>query len=219
MGIIAGMSRTPRGINSINLILDHASRLFLSNGYRSTTVEQIARAANLSKGAVYFHFKDKAALALHLLQRAEEQLDTAIATASECDNPQDALVRFLHQRSLLAQQRPDYWLLTIMLSVELAGSRSLIETNVKKVYERLDNFLEELISDGVSLGLFTSELPAKEQAAIIVATHDGMLMQWRRRGRQLKGKHLVRAMRRSVLLGLGARLTDQEKSPAEAVPS
>jgi hypothetical protein len=87
----------------------------------------------------------------------------------------------------------------------------VIETRVKKVYQRLDTFLEQLIADGMEQGLFTAELPAKEQAAIIVATHDGMLMQWRRRGKQLKGEYLVRAMRRSVLLGLGAELAVEEK--------
>ncbi len=205
------MPPTPRGINSVNLILDHASRLFLSNGFRSTTVEQIARAADLSKGAVYFHFEDKAALALRLLQRAEEQLEEAIAVAMAGSQAQDCLVRFLHQRSLLARLRPDYWLLTAMLSVELAGSKTVIETRVKKVYQRLDSFLEQLVAEGMEQGLFTAELPAKEQAAIIVATHDGMLLQWRRRGKQLKGEHLVRAMRRSVLLGLGAELAVEEK--------
>ena len=205
------MTRTVRGINSLNLILDHASREFLANGYRGTTVDQIARNAGLSKGAVYFHFKDKAALALRLLQRAEEQLRDAIAEADTGPDPQDRLVRFLHQRSLLGQQRPDYWLLTVMLSVEFAGTGSPIERRVRGVYQRLQAYLEALISEGVAAGQFTAALPVAEMAAIIVATHDGMLLQWLRREKDLDGAHLVRAMRTSVLGGLGVTQTRGEE--------
>ncbi len=216
--MIFGMARTPRGINSIHLVLDHASRLFLINGYRNTTVEQIARDAKLSKGAVYFHFPDKAALALRLLQRADEQLLDAITEAQRGTNPKDQLVRFLHQRSLLGQQRPDFWLLTVMFSVEFAGTDSTIEARVRRIYGRLQEFLETLIRQGAQEGLFDAELPAAEQAAIIVATHDGMLLQWLRRSRELDGEQLVRAMRRSVLRGLStaAEVAGDPQAPRRA---
>jgi AcrR family transcriptional regulator len=36
-----------------------AERLFRKNGYRGTSIDQIARAARVTKGAVYFHFDSK----------------------------------------------------------------------------------------------------------------------------------------------------------------
>ena len=36
-----------------------AERLFSENGYRSTTLTQIANEAGLSRGAIYWHFRDK----------------------------------------------------------------------------------------------------------------------------------------------------------------
>jgi AcrR family transcriptional regulator len=39
---------------SMELLLEAALRLFVSQGYRSTNLEQIAGAAQLTKGAVYF---------------------------------------------------------------------------------------------------------------------------------------------------------------------
>lgn len=202
--MIRAMTRTARGINTVNLILDHASRRFLANGYRATTVEQIAKDASISKGAVYFHFKDKAALAVRLVQRADEQLQDAMADAMQGRDPQDQLIRFLHRRSLLGQERPVYWLLMLMLSVELAGSGDALDAQIQKTYRRLQNYLEELIRAGVAAGQFTSELPVPELAAIIVATHDGMLLQWSRGWKHLNAEQLLRAMRRSVLNGLGA---------------
>lgn len=43
-------------------ILSAAESLFARQGYDSTTIDQIARAAGLTKGAVYYFFKSKAEL-------------------------------------------------------------------------------------------------------------------------------------------------------------
>jgi AcrR family transcriptional regulator len=43
-------------------IIAAARRLFLSGGFVSTSIDDVASAANVSKGAVYHHFDDKQAL-------------------------------------------------------------------------------------------------------------------------------------------------------------
>lgn len=45
-----------------NAILDAAERLFYERGVSATALEQIAKAASVTRGAVYWHFKDKNAL-------------------------------------------------------------------------------------------------------------------------------------------------------------
>ncbi|HSH04817.1 MAG TPA: helix-turn-helix domain-containing protein [Anaerolineae bacterium] len=54
-------------------ILDAASDLFAHYGYDKTTVSDIARAAGVSKGAIYLHFESKDALFEGLLIREMEQ--------------------------------------------------------------------------------------------------------------------------------------------------
>src|SRR5262245_48343606 len=43
-------------------ILDSAERLFLEKGVTNTSLEQIAKAAGVTRGAVYWHFANKAHL-------------------------------------------------------------------------------------------------------------------------------------------------------------
>ena len=43
----------------------------MSKGYRSTDLEQIAGAADLTKGAVYFYFGSKEAVLIELLNRVQ----------------------------------------------------------------------------------------------------------------------------------------------------
>jgi len=42
-----------------NAILDAAERVFYKHGVACTSMEQIARAAHVTRGAIYWHFKDK----------------------------------------------------------------------------------------------------------------------------------------------------------------
>src|SRR5687768_15678053 len=44
---------------SVEGLLMAARALFVSQGYRHTTVDEIALAAHLTKGAVYFYFRNK----------------------------------------------------------------------------------------------------------------------------------------------------------------
>lgn len=50
-------------------ILDAAERVFFARGYAGTTVEQIAEAAQLSKGTIYLYFDSKEALYTGIVMR------------------------------------------------------------------------------------------------------------------------------------------------------
>lgn len=61
-------------------ILDAALSLFVEQGYAHTTVAQIAKAAGVSKGAVYLYFPSKQAVLEGLVQRAVQPVKaTALA--------------------------------------------------------------------------------------------------------------------------------------------
>lgn len=50
-------------------LLASAHRLFVDKGYRGTTMDDIARQANLTKGALYFHFRSKEEMLEALMAR------------------------------------------------------------------------------------------------------------------------------------------------------
>ncbi len=59
-----------RKARTVAAILDAAGRLFQEKGLQRTTIEEIARLADVSVGSVYGHFKSKEALYLELTERA-----------------------------------------------------------------------------------------------------------------------------------------------------
>lgn len=62
------MKNKPREIRYIE-ILNAAERCFSEKGLRNTTIDDIASEANLTKGGVYWHFKNKRELYIALIEK------------------------------------------------------------------------------------------------------------------------------------------------------
>ncbi len=78
-------------------ILREAMRLFLQNGYRHTTVDEIARAVGMPTSGIYRYFPGKADILTALFRRAADRLsaDTAVILAAHAD-PATALNMLVH---------------------------------------------------------------------------------------------------------------------------
>lgn len=70
-------------------LLDAAELLFQAQGVSQTTLQQIAQQAGATRGAIYWHFKDKADIFNAMMERVILPLEAApkSATASFTDDP------------------------------------------------------------------------------------------------------------------------------------
>lgn len=185
-------------------ILACALDLFVKNGYRGTTIDQIAAKAELTKGAIYFYFKTKDAIMLRLLDQAEENVVDPIAEHLAGAGPgADAkLVRFIHSQSKLGVTSPQQVLLLILVSIEFCGTASEIELRVKAIYERMYRHIEAIIEQGQREGTFRSDISCSDMTSIVMAAHDGLLVEWYRHQREAGGKSLANGLRATLLNGL-----------------
>lgn len=212
-------TNSKRRAHSINAVLGAAQHLFVSLGYHGTTVDQIAQRAGLTKAAIYFYFDDKRSLLNALIDRIEEQVYRPLCedlNRSEV-SAGDRLVGFLHRQAESGGRDTEMLLLPVVMSKEFSGSGDPAEKRVQALYDRIYAAIERMVADGQRSGEFATHAPPGEQASVIVAVHDGMLLEWLRRGRggKLDGQALVRAMRLTVLEGirnhLGGTGTDSDK--------
>ncbi|WP_447044537.1 TetR family transcriptional regulator [Vreelandella sp. H-I2] len=82
-------------------ILDAAETTFLAQGVSRTTLAHIAEAAGVTRGAIYWHFEDKAALFNALLERVRIPLDEIVDDAAlRLGATPIACLREIAQRSL-----------------------------------------------------------------------------------------------------------------------
>ena len=73
------MARNKHPEQTVKLILDTASRLFLQKGYDKTTLQDIIDATKLSKGAIYHHFASKEAILIAVADRMGEHNTAVLA--------------------------------------------------------------------------------------------------------------------------------------------
>lgn len=182
-------------------LLGAALRLFVSQGYRATNLEQISGAAKLSKGAVYFYFRSKEAVLLELLRSVERiVVDRAVARVMEVGpRATDKLVAYLHYQAGLGISHRDEVLLLILMSLEFKEREGPVLSFIDQLNQRQRQLIEDLVRSGQRAGEFRADLHARELAAIVLAINDGTFLEWFRRSKTLDGPELVRALRAAVL--------------------
>ncbi|MBV7433637.1 TetR/AcrR family transcriptional regulator [Cardiobacteriaceae bacterium TAE3-ERU3] len=80
-------------------LLEAALKLFDEQGYEKTTLADIAKAAGVTRGAFYWHFKNKSELFNELSERHianfREQLNTIVNQVNTWDHLAEILINFL----------------------------------------------------------------------------------------------------------------------------
>lgn len=77
-------------------VLQVARRLFEDQGFAATTIDEVAQQARVSKGAVYYHFADKAMLFEAVFRNRQERLVQAVTLAAgQQEQPWDRLIAAL----------------------------------------------------------------------------------------------------------------------------
>ncbi len=190
----------------MELLLEAALRLFVSQGYRSTNLEQIAGAAQLTKGAVYFYFRSKETVLLELLKRVQRTVvETAIEVAEAAGaNPRDRMVAYVHYQAGLGITHRDEVLLLILMALEFKEREGDVQAFVTAIYARQCSFIEKLVQSGQKAGVFRRDVPARELASVVIGINDGTFLEWYRRSSVLDGRNLVKALRSLILGGLDA---------------
>jgi AcrR family transcriptional regulator len=102
-------SQADRRAATVGAILLEARRLFTQHGFEATSIDDIAEAAGVAKGAVYHHFASKEAV----FQRVLEDVQAAIASAPvppQALAPRDAVEQIAAAtlRYLLAASEPEF---------------------------------------------------------------------------------------------------------------
>src|SRR6266550_672718 len=72
-----------------NRILDTAEKVFLKKGVSRTSLENIADAAKLTRGAIYWHFDNKTDLFDAMMERISLPMEEMVERDGELDDPLD----------------------------------------------------------------------------------------------------------------------------------
>lgn len=132
-----------------------ALELFLARGYASTRMEDVARAAGVSKGAIYLHFPNKEAL-FHAVIRegVVARVEEAEATvAAHRGSARDLLDRLMHGVLLDFWGSPSSGIPKLMIA-EARAFPELARDYFESVSLRARELMERILQRGVDDGEF-----------------------------------------------------------------
>ncbi|MDQ2066006.1 TetR family transcriptional regulator [Xinfangfangia sp. CPCC 101601] len=154
-------------------ILLAAEDLFSRQGVANTSLDQIARKAGVTRGAIYWHFKDKTevlqALRVKFRPPQDELTEQALAVSTE-----DVFVVF--ERSALAfltlfasdQSRQRIYKILSTLPVDASDPESMEAWNV----------MLHLAKRADATGILSEDLAPEEAALMLASLLNGLLNQW-----------------------------------------
>lgn len=196
------MGRRQSSEASIEKIELAALRLFSDKGYSNTSLEEVATCAGFTKGAVYYYFKTKEAVLVHLLEviRARSIERTAEAVLAKDETAVERLVRFVTMQTKWGQEYPDDLAVIILSSIQSMNIGVAIKEAVNKYYSVMQSMLEQIFKDGIKSGELPHDFDVQSAVLTNMARHDGNMLLWHRSGRDpVVGRVLAKAAKNSVL--------------------
>ncbi len=165
-----------------DLILDAAERVFLRRDVARTALQEIAEEANLTRGAIYWHFQNKADVFDAMLQRVTLPMVTRLKSQpqAESDNPLG------HLRQIIAQAfHQTVHDLQVRRVFEIASYRveygdDLQAVRDRHIAERADRMLDlsKHLALAQTLGQLPAQMHAQHAAVGLHALLDGLMANW-----------------------------------------
>ncbi|MBX3201148.1 MAG: TetR/AcrR family transcriptional regulator [Labilithrix sp.] len=158
-------------------VLDAAVRVLAKQGIASTSVQDIADAAGLSKGAVHYHFESKDELLERVLDRCCEVVESRIrAVFAEEGPPLERIHRALAE--MWAVRRDGVREMRVLTELHILSRqnkrirKACGEALQRACRQMIDTALEHLVAMGLR-----PKVPVEVIPRLIIATLDGLALQ------------------------------------------
>jgi TetR/AcrR family acrAB operon transcriptional repressor len=163
-------------------LLDAAEQVFLARGVARTSMQDIAATAGVTRGAVYWHFKDKAAVFEAMMDRGVMPCEAALITAMTL--PAEQTLSALRQLAMAPLQAMVEQVRT-QRTFHIAMHLTEYTEDMRQVQERhrasIDEFLgqvETLIQRLHTHHQIASPVDPRAAALGFFCLVDGMMRQW-----------------------------------------
>ncbi len=146
-------SKSPNPVATRERILDAALDVFSSKGYHDSSVDDVVRESNTSKGAVYFHFANKQQLFVALVDKFANLLERRVTVAIE--NQPNSVARIRAALEACLETFSKYRPLAKILLVQAVGLGTIFEQKRMEVLERFARLIQTNLEQAIASG----ELP------------------------------------------------------------
>lgn len=125
-------------------IFEAAAGVFTKKGYHKTTVEEIAAAIGVSKGTIYYYFKNKEELYLAIIQEGIDLFHEQLAKVAQSPgSPQDKIRKLIRGHFVFCEAKKDLVFLFLKELGSTDFSREILANMLAKCLQVFRNVIEE----------------------------------------------------------------------------
>jgi AcrR family transcriptional regulator len=165
-------TQAERSARSRNALLEAAARGLSRYGYGNLVLEDVARDAGYTRGALYHQFRDKEDLARAVLEWVDETWRAEVGGSVDREgDPLAALIALARGHAIFC--RRDIARVAMALRMEFGGQDHPLGREVERVTETLVKRCVRLIKAGRRNGSIPPGLPARAVALAFVGAIEG----------------------------------------------
>jgi AcrR family transcriptional regulator len=169
------LTQAERSARTRSALLEAAARGLSRHGYGNLVLEDVARDAGYTRGALYHQFKDKEDLALAVLRWADETWQREVGEpANQAPDPVAALLAMARGHAILC--RRDIARVAMALRVEFSGQDHPVGRELDRVQAGLAKRLVRLINAGRKDGSIPPGPPARAVALALIGALEGVVI-------------------------------------------
>jgi len=163
------------------VLIDAAMDLFAAYGYRGTSLARIARAAGVTKGALYWHFSDKEEFFIAVTNKVLGEWNETFQQLPRSQSREAYRKEFVRLFELMAELNvKNPWVSRLLLIITLEShklGRRVLRMMRQGNLAGFDHF-HDLIERGKRLGALQPKLETSWAATEIFSTYLGLTMLW-----------------------------------------
>jgi AcrR family transcriptional regulator len=164
----------PKGPARAQHILDVASELILRWGYDKTTIDDIARKADVAKGTIYLHWKTREDLFAALMAREAVMLSDDFRQRVAAD-PAGSTLRGIYKHAALSLIQRPLLKAFLLRNREIVGKLAHAQQQGQEYNEKLSGF-EIYLGFLSEHGLIRPDISARKQVYIVTAIFMGFFL-------------------------------------------
>lgn len=151
-------------------IMDASMLLFMEKGYANTTTQDIVDKVNISRGLLYYHFKNKEDILYCLVERYSEKLLRDIhVIVNDDDKTAIEKIRAFIDATIISTDNVSAEGTELQKTVDLKENRYMLDKLSHKLIEKLTIYFERIINQGISEKVFSVKYPSETAEFLMIA--------------------------------------------------
>jgi AcrR family transcriptional regulator len=178
MAMAERLTQAERRARSRGRLIEAAIDVLATRGYAGTTLVEIGKAANLSRGLVNYHFSTKEACMAEVVTAIRADADAEFTRRRPHTRGMEALDLMLDSYFSQMRHRPAAARAMYVLLVEaVTASPGLLEA-VASTNELIREFITEKLAEAIEDGDVSPDTDIAPQAVLVEAVLRGVGLQW-----------------------------------------